>query len=53
LYITRGSRNSEQTAPDAEASQRVVNRGLCEQTFGLRHFIDISEARLISRRSLL
>src|SRR5580704_12084707 len=47
LDISSGRGDAQQTTPDSEPCQRVVDLGLREQPLSLRHFVDISEARLI------
>src|ERR1035441_3019638 len=43
----------QQSAPDAQPRQRIVDFGLREQALGLRDFVDIAEPRFVTGGGLL
>src|ERR1700681_1335514 len=53
LDISGGGGDAQQTLPDSEARQSVVDLGLREQTLSLGHFVDVPETRLIASSGLL
>src|SRR5580704_17350905 len=53
LDISGGRGDAQQTAPDSQPRQRIVDLGLREKPLGFRHFVDVSEARLIASGGLL
>ena len=51
LNVAGGGGHAEQSAPDAEAGQGIVDLGLREQALRFGDFVDVAEARLDSARS--
>src|ERR1017187_9783004 len=53
MNIAGGGGHAQQSAPDGEAGQRVVDLGLGEQALRLGDFGNGSQARFVPRRRLL
>ena len=52
VHVAGGGGHGEETAPDGEAGQRVVDLGLGEQALRVGDFGDVAEAGLIARGRL-
>src|SRR5262245_49518020 len=53
LNIARGRRNSEQTAPDPQPRESVIDLGLGEQALRIGYLVNRAEPGLVTGRRLL